>query len=337
MMRFLMIAFVWTVCFAPQGFAQDVPTVDTVQKSMAALGDRLAVDHAFTFEGQEVYTTSDQDPTRMPMRGVFERRGDMAAGILAQWDDGKLRDLPTSAAIRDVSALPPGTFITRTFADAEQLFVYAVRTYPSPTHPPHRSASIHPRDPATFAGDYHDRALAAAIPIAGYTMVPGDRLIDLIAKANNLRVRPNRERVDGAECIVVEFANDTGSYVVWLDPLADWQPRRAEVQRRSTDRVGNQLLYLQMNDRYAERSERYDWSDFDTSTGVARPTRFVGQATDRLRSRPGQTRSLSIKRTMVSPAAMPFDVWSTTEIPEGLSVVRFAPGAQSAERRPPCA
>ena len=59
----------------------------------------------------------------------------------------------------------------------------------------------------------------------------------------NLRLRPQREDVDGHSCYVLESDTpENGKYTVWLDPEAGYVPRRAVVEKGESSRFANTQL-----------------------------------------------------------------------------------------------
>jgi hypothetical protein len=64
------------------------------------------------------------------------------------------------------------------------------------------------------------------------------RLPDYLRECANLKVRENEENIDGHPTYVFEGQSSQGKFVIWLDPNADFHPRRIELHK-----IGDNSLY----------------------------------------------------------------------------------------------
>ncbi len=66
------------------------------------------------------------------------------------------------------------------------------------------------------------------------------------ARLPHCRVRPNEEKVDGADCVVLEVSLKEGIETIWLDPELGYSPRKWEV------RAGKRLVWRRTNKDFRE-------------------------------------------------------------------------------------
>jgi len=60
-------------------------------------------------------------------------------------------------------------------------------------------------------------------------------IVELLSKAEDLRLRKDLEVVDGFKCYVLEGTTNHGKYAIWLDPESGYLPRKATIKKTGDD------------------------------------------------------------------------------------------------------
>lgn len=152
----------------------------------------------------------------------------------------------------------------------------------------------------------------------GYASGTIVRVVDLLLAADDLRVRSEREHVNGAACVVVEFVANQGAFTVWLDTNLGFQLRRAIIARGPTDTLGDELVWERLGDRNASMTETYEWDGFQSIRGVYMPTVYTCRIVIRRGHKPPIRREEHGSRTLSENwEQASYDLWSTGDIPAG--------------------
>lgn len=85
-------------------------------------------------------------------------------------------------------------------------------------------------------GESHNYYYRLSQPEFGYFKDDLERLDRvLLEQSESLSVRPKTDKVNGADCYVIDAATRRGRYTVWIDPRHGYQTARVTVARRTGD------------------------------------------------------------------------------------------------------
>ena len=82
----------------------------------------------------------------------------------------------------------------------------------------------------------HHMAVAyQGAPLRGVLYGDDLRVNEILQKAETLKVRSEREEINGSLCYVIDAETQHGRYAVWLDPEHGYNVARAEVTKEGAD------------------------------------------------------------------------------------------------------
>ncbi len=337
-MRLVAIGFL-LVASASASAQRPALSVDEVRSEVAKLVaslDGLSNWSYDTIVEQRLTTTGGAEGEwESVARCVYSRRGNTSTAIQVYWRDGRIKPLPSEEDVRSGDTFLGEDVYSHLFADGESLVSYHIYdSSPDVADGLTRGIALYRGNSAQLGERPTDLPGMYSRPLLGYSPASTDNLMVALSSADeaNVTVSEVQERVAGAQCVVVEARTEIGLVKMWLDPQLGWQPRRALLTKRATDRSGDRILWEVYRDRDVVRTETYEWHGFTPVHGVFMPTLFDVVVETRLRTQPSTVERQRAKAT-VKEGASEFEdrLWSVSTIPDGIPAAVFSEPGTAAD------
>ena len=89
---------------------------------------------------------------------------------------------------------------------------------------------------------YSLAGLGGGVITEGFIFGDDDSRLFTILRENELQIRSNMENIDGYKVYVLDSTGKRGKFTVWLDPNANYLPRRIESHKSSSDLLNGRLV-----------------------------------------------------------------------------------------------
>lgn len=126
----------------------------------------------------------------------------------------------------------------------------------------YESDSNEPPDMVNVDSDFKEGKAKARACLFGGMITEGylfaERLPDIFRSSPSLRVRNDREDVDGHPVYVLESRSEYGDISIWLDPNSGFHPRRIELNKTGDDLLEGQPLASSRPNNEAFPDEQLD-------------------------------------------------------------------------------